>query len=185
MWSTTGSPVSAPALPAAVAVSPAIDPLIDARLKAIAMQLVPPRAPAPPQPPPSSHSAGQSVSVSVPELCVPATIAILGTYSPYQAELPPAECYECSVPRSHCGFECPKRYLRLRGEPLPGWLQDGTKDAAAWSPDGKEMLPDTRQKLVAAMTSWAIPEHPTLPVSVAELAAPQPPAQRRRLRSRR
>jgi hypothetical protein len=66
--------------------------------------------------------------------------------------------------------------------PLPPF---GGGEQIAWSPDGKEMLPDTRQKLVAAMTSWAIPEHPTLPVSVAELAAPQPPAQRRRLRSRR
>ena len=112
-------------------------------------------------------------------------MAILGSYSPYQAELPPAECYECSAQRSHYGFECPKRYARLRGEPLPGWLQDGTKDAAAWSPDGRDLLPDARQKLAAAMTSWAIPEHPSLPVTAAELAAPQPPAQRRRLRTRK
>ena len=114
-------------------------------------------------------------------------MAILGSYSPYQAETPPTECYECSAQRSHYGFECPKRYARLRGEPLPGWLQDGTKDAAAWSPDGRDLLPDARQKLAAAMTSWAIPEHPALPVAVAELAAPHPPAQRRlgRLRPRK
>jgi len=185
MWSTTGAPAPATISAATAAAPPALDPLLDARLRAISAQLSAPRALVPPQPSPSSPQAVQPFRAPIPELCIPATLAILGSYSPYQAETLPAECYECSTQRSHYGFECPKRYARLRGEPLPGWLQDGTKDAAAWSPDGRDLLPDARLKLAAAMTSWAIPEHPALPVTAAELAAPQPPAQRRRLRTRK
>jgi hypothetical protein len=71
------------------------------------------------------------------------------------------------------------------GEPLPGWTLAGDKDVAAWSPDGKELLPDTRQALAAKLTAWGIPEHPYFPVSISELAAAQPPAQRRRLSRRK
>ena len=79
------------------------------------------------------------------EIWIPYSPSTIGSYSPYPHTRPPEMCFECNVPHSHAGNECPARFARIFGAPLPGWTREGKKDAAAWSSDGAAMLQPTRE----------------------------------------
>ena len=63
---------------------------------------------------------------------------------------------------------------RIFGAPLPGWTREGGKDAAAWSGDGAAMLQPTREALAKYPKEYGVSAHRFWPVSIAEIAAPQP-----------
>ena len=87
------------------------------------------------------------------------------------------------MPSSHAGNECPLRFLRIFGAPLPGWTRDGEKpeDTAAWSGDRTAMLQATREALAKYLKDHGVPAHRNWPVSTAEIAPPQPPERRGRV----
>ena len=76
-------------------------------------------------------------------------------------------------PHSHAGNECPARFARIFGAPLPGWTKEGKKDAAAWSGDGAAMLQPTREALTKYLKEHGLSAHSFWPVSesIAEIAA--------------
>ena len=114
------------------------------------------------------------------DVWIPYSVANLGSYLPYPHIRPPEICFECNVPSSHAGNECPLRFLRIFGAPLPGWTRDGKKDTAAWSGDGTAMLQPTREALAKYLKDHGVPPHRNWPVSTAEIASPQPPERRGR-----
>ena len=89
-------------------------------------------------------------------------------------------CFECNVPHTHAGNECPARFARIFGAPLPGWTREGKKDAAAWSSDGAAMLQPTREALAKYLKDHGVSAHRFWPVSIAEIAAQQAPERRDR-----
>ena len=89
-------------------------------------------------------------------------------------------CFECNAQHSHAGNECPARFARIFGAPLPGWTRDGKTDAAAWTSDGVAMLQPTREALARYLKEHGLTAHRFWPVSIAEIAAPQPPERRGR-----
>ena len=114
------------------------------------------------------------------DLWIPYSTWTLGSHSPYPHLRPPETCFECSVPNSHAANECPVRFARIFGAPLPGWSRDGKKDAAAWTGDGAAMLQPTREALAKYLKDHGVPAHRYWPVSTTEIAAPQPPERRGR-----
>ena len=136
-----------------------------------------------PEGPPSrqTRSYAQSTAASNRnEIWIPYSPSTIGSYSPYPHIRPPEMCFECNVPLSHAGNECPARFARIFGAPLPGWTREGKKDAAAWSSDGAAMLQPTREELAKYLKEHGVSAHRFWPVSIAEIAAPQPPERRGR-----
>ena len=89
-------------------------------------------------------------------------------------------CFECNAQHSHAGNECPARFARIFGAPLPGWTRDGKTDAAAWTSDGVAMLQPTREALARYLKEHGLTAHRFWPVYIAEIAAPQHPERRGR-----
>ena len=77
----------------------------------------------------------------------PYSPAVLGSHSPQPQIRSPQLCYESNIPNSHAGKECPVRFIRIFGAPLPGWIRDGRKDTAALTGDGAAMPRPTRGAL--------------------------------------
>ena len=140
---------------------------------------VAPRAEGAPSRQPRS-SAQAHAALNRNDVWIPYSTAILGPHSPYPHIRAPELCFECNVPNSHAGNECPVRFLRIFGAPLPGWTRDGKKDAAAWTADEEAMLQPTREALAKYLMDHGVSAHRNWPVSTAEIAAPQPPEQRGR-----
>ena len=67
------------------------------------------------------------------------------------------------------------RFLRIFGAPLPGWTRDWKKDTTTWTGDGAAMLQPTLEALAKYLKHHCVPEHRNWPVSLEEIAAPQPP----------
>ena len=125
-------------------------------------------------------TARDNAALNRNDVCIPYSTATLGTYSPYPQIRAPEMCFECNVPNSHAGNECPVHFVRIFGAPLPGWTGDGKKDAAAWTGDEAAMLQPTREALAKYLKDRGVPAHRSWPVSAAEIAAPQPPERRGR-----
>ena len=49
------------------------------------------------------------------EIWIPYSPSTIGSYSPYPHIRPPEMCFECNVPHSHAGNECPARFARIFG----------------------------------------------------------------------
>ena len=72
----------------------------------------------------SNYSSGQSAPPGhSDEFCVPYSVRLLGSFSPYRGLKFPQEltCFKCGAQRQHYAHECPARFVRVRGEPPPGW----------------------------------------------------------------
>ena len=125
-------------------------------------------------------SAQAAAALSRNDVWIPYSPSTLGSHSPYPQLRPPETCFECNVPNSHAANECPARFARIFGAPLPGWTREGKKDAAAWTGDGAAMLQPTRETLAKYLKDHGVPAHRHWPVSTTEIAAPQPPERRGR-----
>ena len=90
----------------------------------------------------SNYSSGQSAPTGQSdELCVPSSVGLLCSFSPYRGLTFPQEltCFECGAYRQHYAHECPERFVRVRLEPPQGRRIDSggggiTKDSSAWHP---------------------------------------------------
>ena len=125
-------------------------------------------------------TAQATAALNLNELWIPYSTSILGSHSPYPHIRQPEMCFECNAPHSHAGNECPARFVRIFGAPLPGWTRDGKTDEAAWTSDGAAMLQPTREALAKYLKEHGVPAHRHWPVSTTEIAAPQPPERRGR-----
>ena len=140
---------------------------------------VAPRAEGAPARQPRTHAQAAAAPIRN-DIWIPYSPSTLGTHSPYPQIRPPETCFECNAPNSHAGNECPARFARIFGAPLPGWTRDGKKDAAAWTGDGAAMLQPTREALAKFLKDNGVSAHRNWPVSTTEIAAPQPPERRGR-----
>ena len=114
------------------------------------------RQPRGPRPRPTAR---EHAGLNRNDVWIPYSTAILGSYSPYPQIRAPELCFEDNVPNSHAGNECPDRFLRIFGAPLPGWTSDGKKEAAAWTGDGAAMLQPTHEALTKYLKDHGVPAH--------------------------
>ncbi len=82
------------------------------------------------------------------DLYIPYSTGLLGSFSPYRGLSFPVSmtCFEFGAVQHHYAAECPARFVRVRGEPQPGWKVDVqgavAKDHAAWN--GTDLTDATR-----------------------------------------
>ena len=91
----------------------------------------PPAYVAPARQPRSTSQAAAALNRN--EIWIPYSPSTLGSHSQYPHIRPPEMCFECNAPHSHAGNKCLARFARIFGAPLPGWVRDGKKNAAAWT----------------------------------------------------
>jgi hypothetical protein len=119
------------------------------------------------------------------DLYIPYSTGLLGSFSPYRGLSFPASmtCFECGAVQHHYAAECPARFVRVRGEPPPGWKVDAqgavVKDHAAWN--GADLTDATRAQFRSFIDKLSLVPHGGFPVSRDEILGPAPvPARRPR-----
>lgn len=119
------------------------------------------------------------------ELYIPYSTGLLGSFSPYRGLPIPSglTCYECGAFRQHYANECPARFVRVRGEPPPGWKVDRqgavAKEATDWV--GDNLTDAARARFGAFLDKLSLVAHGTHPVSREEILGPSPVPPRRPL----
>ena len=99
---------------------------------------------------------------------IPLSIDVLGnTLGVAQAH----RCKTCKpLGRMHHSSECPQRWHRVIGSPMPGFLPDGTRDETQWR-QKKEPIKATIRAWIALLSDPA-PWNGTLPITAGVSGAP-------------
>ena len=117
------------------------------------------------------------------DLYIPYSTGLLGSFSPYRGLAFPSNltCFECGALQHHYAAECPSRFVRVRGEPPPGWKVDAlgavVKDHAAWN--GPDLTDVTRAQYRSFLDKLSLVPHGNFPVSRDEILGPAPVLARR------
>ena len=103
---------------------------------------------------------------------------MLGGFSPYRGGRFPQgmSCFECGAIEVHYAHECPSRFVRVRGEPPPGWKITSSgvvKDPEAWN--GGELTENARLKYRDFILKYSLAPHRTHPITIAEITGSSPP----------
>jgi hypothetical protein len=117
------------------------------------------------------------------ELAIPFSTAMLGSFSPYRGVKPTGACFECNRNDGHFALECPAKFARIKGEAPPGWRIDGpgqvSRNPAEWNPGQTELTDAARAQFRHFVARFPVTPANIYPMSVDEITAAAPPAQRR------
>jgi hypothetical protein len=96
---------------------------------------------------------------------------------------PLGACFECNRNDGHFALECPTKFARVKGDVPPGWRIDGpgqvSKNPAEWNAAQTELTDAARALYRTFAARFPIAPANIYPMSIDEITAAAPPAQRR------